>query len=87
MSVHPNKPICDDIMFDAIEYLARSDVTNLIHDGLVFVTEFAHGGKTYGGSVIARDLESAQLVADDRGLGEKVIGRLEMTVDTPNDPT
>ncbi|MGD9866715.1 MAG: hypothetical protein AB7U38_01815 [Hyphomicrobiales bacterium] len=71
-------PFADGICFDdtwAMQ-LKPAAVQTLCARGLVFLTEFEAGGVTWGGKVIASAFDTAREIADARGLGETVTGRM-----------
>lgn len=71
-------PFADGICFDdtwAMQ-LGPSAVQTLAARGLVYLTEFEAGGVTWGGKVVAASEQQAAAIADARGLGETVTGRL-----------
>lgn len=74
MVIDPFAPIADGIMFDDLFAVPRSLAAKLIGRGLVWATTFTDGGKTFGGTVIAKSEEAAAGIAFSRGLGEVVTG-------------
>ena len=66
----------DGVEFDDLAAVSDVDRNRLAARGVVYCTEFDANGRTYGGTIIAKDMEMAERVAFGRGLGEKVLGRL-----------
>ena len=71
---------------DETKTLSQRSRGELIYDGMVFLTEYTKDGGTYGGSLIARDIEHAKQRVADRGLGETLIGKCELIIDEPSSP-
>ena len=69
-------PICDGIRFDELTMFLPVHQLMLVGRGLVWATEFDADGQTWGGTVIASSPEDATRIADSRGLGERVFGRI-----------
>ncbi|MDB5593571.1 MAG: hypothetical protein JWM36_532 [Hyphomicrobiales bacterium] len=69
-------PICDGIRFDEITLFPPKLQMMLVGRSLVWATEFEAEGQSWGGSVIASSTEEASSIADSRGLGERVFGRI-----------
>ena len=67
-----------------LDAMPKGEAARLVYAGLVFCTEYGHGGKVWCGQIIARTWEDAEQAAIDRGLGETVTGRLEAALDGPD---
>lgn len=74
--VDPDSPIANGQLFDAVYCLSPADTSELIYAGMVFSTKFRADGKTYAGTIIARDWDQAEDIAEARGLAEVVDGRI-----------
>lgn len=70
-------PIADGICFDDLHGLPASIARSLTARGLVWLTRFRDGDFHGGGTVIAADAHQAARIADARGLGETIVGRLD----------
>jgi hypothetical protein len=77
--IDPYRGLADGIEFDALNGLTKADRDLLIAREVVYCTEFKVNGRTYGGTIVARDSQMAERVAFGRGLGEEVVGRLVFT--------
>ncbi|MDF2994708.1 MAG: hypothetical protein K0R27_345 [Xanthobacteraceae bacterium] len=74
--VEPTRPFVDGRCFCETWGLPPSAIATLIERQLLYVTSFDRNGQTFGGDLIAASFEQAQRVADSRGLGEQVIGKV-----------
>ncbi len=75
--IHPDTPHADGKLFDVTHALQAADTSELVYAGMIFTTEFKAAGKTYGGTVVARDQAQAETIAAARGLGERITGQME----------
>jgi hypothetical protein len=74
--VESARPFVDGLCFCESWGLPASAVATLIERELLYATAFDRNGRTFGGDIIADSFDQAQRVADERGLGEKVIGKV-----------
>lgn len=64
------------VVIDETDGMTPDQVKLLAERGVVFCTSFEAGGKQMGGNIIAASEKDADRIADERGLGEQVIGSL-----------
>jgi hypothetical protein len=76
----PPQPVMDfeNYMVDGICYcdcdpLETAQFQFLVNRGVLWLTEFECDGLVWGGNIIARNREAAELIAFGRGLNETVI--------------
>lgn len=74
--VEPDRPFIDGRCFSDSWGLPALAIARLIERELLYGTIFDRSGRTFGGDVIASSFEQAQGVADTRGLGEQVVGKV-----------
>jgi hypothetical protein len=74
--VEPARPFVNGRCFCESWGLPAMAVATLIERELLYATAFDRNGRTFGGDVIADSFDRAQRVADERGLGEKVVGKV-----------
>lgn len=74
--VEPARPFVRGRSFCESWGLPPPAVATLIERELLYATVFTRRGRMFGGDIIAESFEQAQRVADERGLGEEVVGRL-----------
>lgn len=78
MRCSETEPMCDGILYSDLWRLKSSDDRLAISARhVVFLTEFDVDGQERCGDIIANSLRDARKVAFGRGLGERVVRRLE----------
>lgn len=82
LDINANLPIANGICFDDLHGFRDDQVKLLIKRRVVFATEFLdrETGKTYLGTIVAPSRNTAKDIAAKRGLGEKVCGKLWVSV-------
>lgn len=80
--IHPSRPFADGICFDDLHGMSDAQRNFLAARGVVFVTSFKAGGRTYGGTIVSTSWPGAEEIAFGRGLGETVDGVLVETGQT-----
>lgn len=83
LHIDPNKADADGITFDELNGLPDAERNLLVAREVVYCTEFEANGRTFGGTIIARDLAMAERIAFGRGLGEKILGSLVQSGTVP----
>lgn len=77
VQVDPVRHLADGILYCDV-YMSRWDILDaVIARGLLWRTAFSVGGRVLHGSVIAASWKKADEIADARGLGEVVVGKVE----------
>lgn len=74
--VEAARPFVDGRCFSESWGLPAFVVATLIERELLYATVFDRDGRMFGGDIIADSFDRAQSVADERGLGEKVVGKV-----------
>lgn len=64
------------VVIDEIDGMTPEQVRLLAERGVVFCTSFKASGKTFGGNIIAASEKDADRIAEDRGLGEQIVGSM-----------
>lgn len=77
--VHPREPFANGVLFDELHNFTTDQRNLLAGRGVVWATEFQVDEMTYGGTIIATSQEVANGIAAERGLGEKVVGKVVST--------
>ena len=76
MVISKHMPVADGIIFDDTLGFSRRQIQLLKARGVLFASRFRDGGRSFGGVIIASDIDAARAIAFGRGLGEEVLGEL-----------